>query len=224
MSAINQVLSSYSSGVNASIINTDSPVDATPGLSTYTFTSASIGTASTGRVIIVGVGGSNVTVAAITITSVTIGGVSATEISDNRSGQSYCGLYSLQVDTGTTADIVVTWSGVMSACGIGVWAAYNLLSSTPTDTGTDSASDPLNTTIDVSAGGVVVAYTENYAGSTPSNVWTGVTEDFDKVIRAAAFAGQSGASGAFTTSQTGLTIDVNPSVFTNGILQVASFR
>lgn len=101
--------------------------NSTANLTTYTFSGVSLGTAHSARYIIVGV----VTVASSnrTISSASIGGVSAT-ISSNASGTSKGRMIIAAVPTGGTGDVVITHSGGCTSCAIGVWAAYNIGSTT----------------------------------------------------------------------------------------------
>ena len=171
-------------------------------LTTYTFASQAIGTASATRKIIVGVGGQNV--GGQGINTVTVGGNSAAQIaatgvfnSENRAE-----IWAVDVASGTTADVVVTWADAAVNCGIGIWAADDTAASV-SDTLTD-ITNPLNGTIDVPANGWAVGYM--YSNGGPST-WTGIDEDFDDTGLDA--REQSGASKAFTTIQTGLTVSIS---------------
>jgi hypothetical protein len=95
-------------------------VSDTADATTYTFTAASIGAATADRVIVVGCGGS--IVASRTISSVTLGGNAMTAVTTTAAGDSPTGIYSLVVPSGTTATIVVTFSGGVSRCGISIWS------------------------------------------------------------------------------------------------------
>lgn len=92
--------------------------------STYTFASSAIGTAAANRWVIVGVLGSK-SAPIGTITSLTVGGITATELVTNTeavgSSDIRVSLYIANVPTGTTADIVVTWSSANLACAVGWW-------------------------------------------------------------------------------------------------------
>lgn len=210
-------------GSAATITKTDNAVDGST-TTTYTFTSRAIGTAATGRRVIVGV--SSGAGSSATISSVTIGGNAASQVvflDGTVSASTISALYILQVDAGTTATIVVTFSGSRTSCGIGVWAAYDLLSSTATFTGTSSASPPSVGSVSCSAGGIIVAQGIVYSGSTSTFTWSGLTERFDEQL--VSQVAQTGASDAFVSAQSGLTVTATPSVTrTNASLSVASFR
>lgn len=209
------------SSVDATITLTDSPVS-TSDLTAYTFTAAAIGTAAVGRRVIVcvsGYSGSNPAVS-----SVTVGGNAATAVVSQISVGQRSAIYIIQVDTGTTADIVVTFSVGCSFCGAAVFAAYNLLSSTATDTGSSTA-NPATGTMNISAGGVGVAYAAAYAAASRTFTWAGLTERVDEDVEAALFDTHSAASAAFASAQTGLTVTATPSAAVSAISLVrASFR
>lgn len=158
-------------------------VDAS-NLTTYTFSSQAFGTAASNRRIVVGVygrqGGST-----LSISSVTIGGVSASAVATQTSDTSHnlAALYIADVPTGTTGDVVVTWGVAIDRCGIGVWAIYGSGSATASDT--DSANgttDPSAVTLTVPAKGVAIAYGGSADGSTAT--WANITEKFDGSIEA----------------------------------------
>lgn len=189
---------------------------------TYMFTGASIGAAATGRLVIVAV--SYVTVAAATATC-TIGGNAATEIAGcarrTASGASVevqVRLYALTVNTGTTANIVLTTSSNATIFNIAVWAAYDVISTTPVDASNAWANgiSTLTLSLNNSPGGVVCAY----AVEPGSVTWTGLTEDYDAIIGGTLW--QSGASGAFTSGNTPLAISTTSS--TGAVGCAVSFR
>jgi hypothetical protein len=212
-------------GVDATVTHTDNDRQDTP-LTTYTFTGKSLGTAATGRRIIVGVTALNS--ASRTISSLTVGGHAATQVAfveaSGGGGFVPVGLYVIQVDTGTTANIVVTFSAGATRCGIGVFAAYDLLSSTATDTDTSTA-NPQTDSINVDGGGVLVGYAHNWtSGVDTTNAWTNLTERFDQSVETTVpSSNHSGASDAFASSQA-VTVTCTPSTFTAGAFCLASFR
>lgn len=174
---------------NLEISNTASATDGTD-LTTYTFSAQSIGVAESNRFIVVGAA-ARATANGRTISSVTIGGNSATQIvavsADDGGNSRAAGLFGLVVPTGTTADIVVTFSGAMTRAGVGIWRIMGLRSATAKDTQTDTTSPTLSWTLDIPVGGVGigVAFMNNNAGTT----WTGLTEDFDNVVESNTITG-----------------------------------
>lgn len=185
-------------------------------LTTYTFATQAIGTAFVGRRVVVGVGAINS--ASRTISSVTIGGIAATQIAFAEGSGSGVfvpsGLYIAQVDIGTTASVVVTYSGSANRCGIGVFALSNMTTSTASDSGTSTA-NPETKTLAVPPGGLAIGYATVYqSGGTPTFGWSGATERFDQILEASASSGShsgacdnlpSGGSVVVTATPTGFT-------------------
>lgn len=175
---------------------TDSAVDAT-NLTTYTFTAKNIGAAASNRKVVIGVFG--ITGGSTAVSSLTVGGVSAGQVVASYTSGSAEGtgaLWIADVPSGTTGDVVVTFAGGALSCGIGVWALYGAAASV-TDSGL-STTDPMTDTLNVSAGGAVIAL----AGAitvTATYTWTNVTENFDGAVEGAET--YSGAS--ITTSSAG---------------------
>lgn len=195
---------------------------------TYTFTSKDIGTAATGRRIIVGVIGSGA--ASRTISSVTVGGNAATAINFVEGSVTgaflQSAIYIIQVDAGTTATVVVTFSAGSNRCGIGVWAAYGLQSSSATATGT-SVANPQTASLNISAGGVALGAAQTFDNQTLTGyAWTNLTENFDGLAGTNQVA-LSGASAAFAAAQTSLALTATPQGMTSfdaGAAAFASFR
>lgn len=149
-------------------------------LTTYTFSGTSIGAASADRVVIVAVAG--MTGSARTISSVTIGGntatVAVTQASTSGTG-TRIGLYYLAVPAGTTADIVVTFSGAMASCRIAVFAMTGHTSGTPAATGADgSGSTTFNPNCNVVTGDVLICAS---LADGSGVAWTNATEQSDGV-------------------------------------------
>ncbi len=100
----------------------------------FTFTACDIGSApgSGNRLVVVAVhprGGS-----ARSISSATIGGVSAAVIT--QSATFAAGIIAAIVNSGTTADVAITFSGSVTGCSIETIAVYGISSQTPVDSGT----------------------------------------------------------------------------------------
>src|SRR3989304_2575129 len=89
----------------------------------YTFADADLGAAASDRQIIVGISWP-----AQDVVSVTIGGVTATLVTDVYSGISAVrnAFYKANVPTGTTGDIVVTLNGATARMGICWWRATGI--------------------------------------------------------------------------------------------------
>ncbi len=164
----------------------------TGDLTTYTFASQALGTASADRKIVVGIVGA--AGGARTISSVTVGGVSATAL-----GTLYAplagvmvGFYIASVPTGTTGSVVVTWSSGCVRCAIGLWAVTGA-SSTVSAT-LQNGAEPQTGSLTVPANGAFAAIA--YNGNNTTYTWTNATEDFDAAFELGEI--YSGASGTST--------------------------
>lgn len=125
----------------------------TSASSTHTYSSLDIGSAPTSgnRVVIAcfGAGGSS-----RTVSSVTIGGVSATvvygygNVAADWNGNRNSALAYVTLNTGTTATVAVTWSGSISACGCQIFSISGVNSTTPVASGSSTATA---TTVSVTA-------------------------------------------------------------------------
>jgi hypothetical protein len=206
---VNQLIGFGAGGVAAVVTYAYTANTSNAGSATsYTFSSVALGTAAANRKIIVGTG-SQENVDGTHINTLTVGGVSATElvaINDDAGIDSQSEIWIATVPTGTTGDIVIVTNGGQDNMGIGVWAVYGA-SSTAHDTVTSTA-DPQTGTINVPAGGVLIAIAYDRGGGS-DYVWTGPTKDFFTVIESN--VQYSGASKAYASAQTNLTVTANVS-------------
>lgn len=175
-----------------------------------TFAAQAIGTPADDRRVIVGVmsavtGG----VMSRTISSVTIGGINTLEAIQNNNaalGGVTIGLYMANVPTGTTADVVITFSNTVARTGIGVWTCTGLDSNVAKATGSNMATDPAVVTLNpIFADGFAIAVAMENNGATYN--WTNATERFDTTVDG---AGHSGADNS--SPGTSLTITADFSV------------
>lgn len=190
-------------GSNAPTVSYRASVNDAVSRSTYTFAATSIGTASASRYVVVAVATVDGTVAAHN--SVTVGGVSCNSLANaGTSGDNRVTMWITQtaIESGTTADIVVTCSNSETACTIGVWAVYDITSNTAADAQTDTGTT-LSVSVTVPAGGVIIAAAFATSAGPPTHTWTNVTEDFETANAGGRF------SGASTVSVAGGTIAVS---------------
>lgn len=172
-------------------------VASTSGLTTYTFSTVSFGTANVNRWIIFGFAAE--AAGARTLSSVTIGGVSASTTFNSFTGTgTVCsGIAWALVPTGTTGDIVVTLSGAALRCGGGVYSA-SLTTSTPVDGGSNSGTNTsTSVTVTCEAGGIIIA-SECLNSNAHNQTWTNATEQYDGSIG----GGNTGMSGAMASVAT----------------------
>lgn len=137
-------------------------------LTTYTFASQNLGTASTDRVIAIAIGGRQSTPQSVS--SVTIAGVTATQ-AVSITANNPIAIYYAVVPSGTTGDVVVEFSGGVLRCAIGLWHITGGVGSISTDTGVAS--------IDITGanGGFIVVFSTKTGAGTAT--WTNATERFD---------------------------------------------
>lgn len=185
-----------------SVVFTDSSVDPTD-LTVYTFSAQALGVASPKRKIVVGV---SLGLAARTVTSLTVQGISATLVrAQAGAGVIDNELWQANVPAGTTGDIVVTCSAASDRAGIGVWAVYNAASAAFATAG--SAANPLSASLNIPQGGIAIGVGSGYA-SPLTYTWANLTENYDEVVEANMI--QTGASAFFAAAQTGLVITATP--------------
>lgn len=169
----------------------------------YTFSSADIGTAASDRYVVCVCHQRKAGTAAASLTSATIAGVSASipvqEISTT-SNSNLVAIIIAAVPTGTTGDVVLTWSvsGVDSA--IEVYAVYGIDGATAHDTDQSAASDP-SLSLNVEAGGIVIGGGTCSLGT--SGAWTGITEDNENISGTMYYGS---ASDAFASASTPLAV------------------
>ena len=137
------------------------------------------------------------------ISSVTIGGVSATraaEFSQNFNGGTVGAIWYAVIGSSTTS-VSVSFVVAQLRCGIGVYTIENYLSATPVYTnavGGTSITTSI-TTPSISSGSSIIAV--RTTGDLNAHTWSGVTENYDNRI-AGGLTGQTGASLDTSTTQT----------------------
>jgi hypothetical protein len=193
-------------------------------LSTYTFTSASIGTASLNRLVVVAVGNQSSS-GGVTLNSVTIGGINATkarsDASANSGVTSTTEIWYAIVPTGTTATIVCTYSATCVRCCIVIWALYNLQSPTPFATGGVSGNNGTTNTasINIPVKGIAIAFSRH--DSVTTGTYTNITENADFQFDGdTALAG----SGFFLTGDSARSITTTYGASNYTCLTLASWR
>lgn len=136
----------------------------------FTFASFPISTAAANRTVIVGV----VYNSAVSVSSVTVAGVGATQVASNGT----CSFWLASVPTGTTASIVVTTASAIFGCAVACWSAYGLRTMTAVGTGSATATGTVHT-LDAAAfqGGVVVGVSAQTTAVLSTTAWGGMTMD-----------------------------------------------
>lgn len=169
-------------------------------LTTYTFSSQNLGAADSGRYIVVGIGARSTGL--LNVSSVTVAGVSATEVIQQRSAnnQNVTALYIAAVPTGTSGDVVVTLSAGALRCSISLVRLVTIDSATAVDTASSTASPPSGS-MSCGDGGVIIGIALSQTLTTTT--WSGITEDYDAQNEAITV---TMGRDEFVSAQTGLTV------------------
>jgi len=193
----------------------------TSALQNYTFTAASTGAAGATRRTLIGIAADdNATVH--TISSVTVAGSAATELTDYGAvaGNTNVGFYIIDNPSGTTADIVVNLSEVMTggSASICVWAVNDLTSSAPVATTTLASSNASAITLsaNVSANGVAAGMCAS-TSTAQTTTWAGLTEraDIDATV-GMSYSGADYVNGATAQAPLAITCDYTGTSFAVG--------
>jgi hypothetical protein len=192
---------------------------------TYTFSSQALGAAAADRRIVVVAGGGGGSIG--TTSAVTVGGVSATQVAEYTDGTNISAIWWAEVPTGTTGDVVVTFSVTKGDCGIVCYrltGADTVLSTATTGTGTSSP-ESFSGTVGTPNNAVVVAGVFWAGTDQVTTTWTGdVTEDVDQVVEDAALADKMQSTASTTSSGTTVIATCTPSASTSQeAMTVASF-
>jgi len=193
----------------ASITFCATAVDTTDksAIDTYTFSSHSIGTASSDRYIIVAVVLRVFNAGAIS--SLTVAGTSCTQaVGATNSGTCYAGIWitNSPITSGTTATVAVNFnSGSPLNCGIATFAVTGLQSTTATGTATQTTENTA-TNLSVTAGGVAVALA-TAAFAQPTYTFTNITERFDTTVEASVNTFGGACDNQASTQTLSITID-----------------
>lgn len=188
-------------------------VQDTNNLTSYTFTNVNIGTASNDRIVVVGIG--SVSVSAGSVSSVTIGGNTAT-INTQASGGQTC-VVSLLVTSGTTATIVVNYTAGRGNCTIYVWTITKAksIAAKSADSQSNTTSNP-SITLNGEAGAVGCAVTFVSNTGTSSFTWAGMTENADQTAETRRVSAASGLLNSSLNTVTATNSIANATVFLSG--------
>jgi len=150
--------------------------------SVYTFTAQNLGAAASDRRIIVSFGARAVGGTAMSVSSITVGGISATinaQTANTSADVCLVATATAHVPTGTSGDIVVTVSRSCVRAGITVYSASGLTSEVASDSDTSTAVSPATSSVTIPSGGFMVGFAVSSGASAAT--WSGLTEDFDGV-------------------------------------------
>lgn len=196
----------------------------TSDLTTYTFSSQNLGTAAAGRYIIVAIEARKSGVdTTLLVSSVTVGGVSATIAMQRLVSSTNTNIAALAiaaVPSGTNGNVDVTFSSGMLRCGIQLYRAVDINSSTPHHAVThfNGSTDP-TASLNIPAGGFAIGCATSAASTAAT--WTGLTEDHDSVVES--FLTVSSASQQFASAETGRSITCDFGTNTDNVAVFASW-
>lgn len=205
MTGLNPIAAPYAK--QASVAYADYGVSGST-TNSYTFSSKSIGAVAAPnetRRIIVAVFGLTAAASDVDVTAVTVGGISATRAVEleYQSGNKELSIWYVDVPTGTSAAVVVTWDNNCQMCGVYIFRAIDAGDVADTVTDSKTSGTTCSGALDVPADGIVVAVAEN--ANSRTHAWTNVTEGgFDGAVSSTDYF--SGGSQAYAADQTGLTI------------------
>lgn len=172
---------------------------------TYTFSSVNFGTAFTGRVLFVAIHSYNGSSAARSISSVTIGGVSATQRANNVSGgstQSIVAVYGAPLDTGSTGNVVVTHNAGMQNCAVSVYSLKNANTlSYPENRSGVTTSGSYTTTLNIEKNDCSIFVSRIQSGNVGTGAYSSpFVKNFDGNIETTIFAGTTASANLLTTN------------------------
>ena len=203
------------------VTNTASPVT-TSNATSHTFSGESIGTASTGRKIVVVASGSGGSTGVVS--GITIDGNAMTEVvSAPLDGEAYATIYERNnFNTGTTAEFIVSWSGSKGNCGLGVFAVTGATGENTILTGTSNADNPSATIGILNKGVAIGGVVSPHSSGLTTHSWTNLTEAYDEQVETT--QSHSGASVASSSASASVTITATQSQATdNEAFVVASW-
>lgn len=191
-------------------------------LTTYTFSGQSFGAAAADRYIIVGYTASFSSGGPFSVSSATIGGVSAAVYSEVQNAAVVVGFLIAAVPTGTSGTIAITFSSGMLRSGIGVWRVTSFVSAVPTATASDivASANALDASLTIPTDGFGLGVVYTGLGTAGTYTWTNLTEQYDQSIEST--RQQSGAHS--TTAGTSTRTATFSQTMTTPALSLAAWR
>lgn len=179
----------------------------TSNLTTYTFSACDLGTADADRSIIVAVGAGRITAGSRTVSSLTIGGVSATFAGRKQTQNLNANeIWYAKVPTGATGDVVVTFNAGMIACGIGIWSVLNL-GPVQDVQGDNTSGNVASQSVSIGGGETAFAVFNVYDEGTVSAVsWSTATERYEDLSNELGSRNAMGADYAFSSAANATTV------------------
>ena len=188
----------------------------------YTFSGVNIGAAASDRFVIICCT-SDRQAAGQNTSSCTIGGVGATRLisTAGNNGWHHYTMWGATVTSGTTATVTLNQSQASNNMVISSYSAYNLSSTTPTQTKTDLAFSgyTLSTSVSIPGGGFAISTACGGTSSVVSWSWSaGATEDDDRYPETL-YCGRSSAHST-TDGTTAMTATANKNLAGYGMMTI----
>ena len=183
---------------------------------TYTFSNQSLGAAAPDRRVVVAIGSS--ANASRSISTVTVAGISASAVvtSINTAfGADLSALWIADVATGTTGNVVITFSAAMQRCAMATYRLVGARSGTAHQTASDitPVSNQLSSVIDIPERGAAIGAAWGRGTGANSATWAGLTENVENAPEGNSF---SAASLQTAAAQSGLSVTTTYSVAVTG--------
>jgi hypothetical protein len=207
------------------IVSTDTEYNIN-GLATYTFTGMAIGAASTDRLVVALISGRDGGNTGRTISSVTIGGIAATQArldTRNNSGSEISGIYVAMIPTGTTANVVVNYNAAIAKMHVTLVAVKGVSSATATSSAgaTSAGGVTLSATgLNIPANGIL--FSVGAINGTRTTTMTGITEKVDAIYDNAMHAAGWTIFPSVQSAKT-VTYTFSGSALDRSVLSAASF-
>lgn len=192
----------------------------TSSQTTYTFTSQNFGTAASNRFLIVAFASRhNSGSSGVTVTGVTIGGLTATQIVAGSNSQgNNCEIWGVVVPTGTSGTVAITFSSAKNGIGMALYSCV-VNSTTPVQTATSTTTPSPTGNVNVPANGFAIGV--GFRDSNTTATWSGI--DLDDNMANGSNRSTSVAHKNFTSAQTPLAVTCNWGGSNTGNFATASF-
>jgi hypothetical protein len=118
----------------------------------------------------------------LTISSVTVGGQSATQrVYAQRSGLANVGIFTATGVPSGNQSVVITWNNNVTDCAVAVYSIRDYASLNPQSTAMDiTSNNGSSATLNVPSGGAVIGGIIGFLSSPGATSWTTLTEDYDQ--------------------------------------------
>ncbi|MBN9497866.1 MAG: hypothetical protein J0H39_14005 [Alphaproteobacteria bacterium] len=149
-------------------------------LTTYTFSSLSLGAADATRRIVVAIAGQRLGSPA-EVSSVTVAGISASRVKVQQTGNGNdhtVELWAAAVPTGTSGNVVVTFNTGHLRCSVSVFRLLDAAATAHATSSATNSSAAVSAAIDIPADGVAIAAA--YDNGNTTYTWTNLTERTDQ--------------------------------------------